>query len=95
MWNAVREYWIDTYLGPPEWIVPDAGKKFASAEFRHSARLMTMNIEEVSVEAHQSVEKVERYHVPLRRAEICVYPAFSQGVPHIATRLPITLRGVR
>jgi hypothetical protein len=30
--------WIDTYLGPPDNIVHDAGKNFASAEFRQHAK---------------------------------------------------------
>ena len=52
-------------------------KNFASAKFRHNARLLAINIDEVPVEAYYSIGKVERYHAPLRRAytiinsEIC------------------------
>ncbi|KAF8854919.1 hypothetical protein BDZ45DRAFT_758082 [Acephala macrosclerotiorum] len=67
-WNTLRMCWIDTYQGPPDYIVHDAGKNFSSTEFRQHAKSMAIEIKEVPVEAHNSVEKVERYHAPLRRA---------------------------
>jgi len=67
-WNKLRQLWIDTYLGPPEKIVHDAGKNFASDEFRQLASSMSIQVKEVPVEAHNSIGKVERYHAPLRRA---------------------------
>jgi polyhydroxyalkanoate synthesis regulator phasin len=67
-WDAVRTCWIDTYQGPPDYLVHDAGKNFASYEFKQSARTMGTEVKEVPVEAHNSIGKVERYHVPLRRA---------------------------
>ncbi|POS85249.1 hypothetical protein EPUL_003471 [Erysiphe pulchra] len=36
-WNAIRRCWIDVYIGPPEHIVHDAGKNFASSRFRRNA----------------------------------------------------------
>jgi hypothetical protein len=67
-WETVKLCWIDTYLGPPDVMVHDAGKNFASAEFRSMARTMAVTVKEVPVEAHNSVGLVERYHAPLRRA---------------------------
>jgi len=67
-WDALRACWIDTYVGPPDVIVSDAGKNFTADEFKASARIMDIKIEEVPVEAHHSIGKVERYHAPLRRA---------------------------
>jgi len=67
-WNKLRECWMDTYLGPPDNVVHDAGTNFASKEFRSCAKAMSIEIQEVPVEAHNSVGKVERYHGPLRRA---------------------------
>jgi hypothetical protein len=32
-WDAIRFIWADTYLGPPDFIVTDAGKNFVSKEF--------------------------------------------------------------
>ena len=67
-WNILRYCWIDAYQGPPEQIVHDAGKSFASAEFRQLAKTMSITVKEVPVESHNSVGLVERYHAPLRRA---------------------------
>jgi hypothetical protein len=67
-WITLRTCWIDTYLGPPDYFVHDAGTNFASAEFKANARTMNVDVKEVPVEAHQSVGKVERYHAPLRRS---------------------------
>jgi len=67
-WNTLRTCWIDTYLGPPDYLVHDAGTNFASIEFRSNARTIGSEIKEVPVEAHHSIGKVERYHTPLKRA---------------------------
>jgi len=67
-WDTLRLAWIDTYVGPPDTIVSDAGKNFTSAEFKANARIMAIEVEEVPVEAHNSIGKLERYHAPLRRA---------------------------
>lgn len=49
-------------------MIHDAGKNFASTEFRQYAKSLAIEVKEVPVEAHNSVGKVERYHAPLRRA---------------------------
>ncbi|KAK1953493.1 hypothetical protein LY78DRAFT_536072, partial [Colletotrichum sublineola] len=67
-WEALRMCWIDVYLGPPDWIVTDAGLNFHAAEFKQSARALSIHVKEVPIEAHNSIGKVERYHAPLRRA---------------------------
>jgi hypothetical protein len=67
-WEALRVCWIDVYQGPPDIIVSDAGKNFASEEFRQHASSLNIDIKEVPVEAHNSIGKIERYHGPLRRA---------------------------
>ena len=67
-WTAFKRAWIDTYLGPPDFVMHDAGKNFASDEFRQNARIFDIQIREVPVEAHHSIGKVERYHQVLRRA---------------------------
>jgi len=78
-WNTLKECWIDFYLGPPAYVVHDAGTNFASKEFRDNARVMNVEPKEVPVEAHNSIGLVERYHIPLRRA----YDIISQEVPSI------------
>ena len=67
-WDTLRMCWIDTYQGPPEFIVHDAGKNFTSMEFKQLASSMTIEVKDVPVESHNSVGLVERYHAPLRRA---------------------------
>ena len=68
LWDAIMTCWINTYLGPPEWIVHDAGKNFGSAEFKQYAKGLYIRVQEMPVEAHNSIGKAERYHGPLRRA---------------------------
>ena len=51
-WDTLRTCWIDTYLGPPDIIVHDAGKNFVSTEFRQLAKSMAIIVKEVPVEAH-------------------------------------------
>ena len=67
-WDTLRMCWINTYQGPPDYLVHDAGRNFSATEFRQHAKSMAIEIKEVPVEAHNSVGKVERYHTPLRRA---------------------------
>ncbi|KAI0997666.1 hypothetical protein K3495_g10518 [Podosphaera aphanis] len=67
-WDTLRAYWIDVYIGPPDIIFHDAGKNFASEEFRQHTTSMAISTKEVPIESHNSVGVVERYHAPLRRA---------------------------
>ena len=67
-WDTLREMWIDSYVGPPDILVTDAGTNFAATEFGGNARAMSIDLEIIPVEAHHSIGKVERYHGPLRRA---------------------------
>ena len=61
-WDALQVCWIDVYQGPPDIIVSDAGKNFASEEFQQHAVIMNINIKKVPVEAYNSVSKIEQYH---------------------------------
>lgn len=67
-WEALKMCWIDTYLGPPDIIRHDAGTNFAAAEFKSEAKVYGITCQQVPVESHWSIGKVERYHAPLRRA---------------------------
>ena len=64
----LRLCWLDTYLGPPDFIIHDAGTNFASKEFTHSALSMAVTTKCVPVEAHWSIGLVERAHATVRRA---------------------------
>jgi hypothetical protein len=79
-WSTIKECWIDTYLGPPSYVVHDAGTNFASKEFRDNATVMNVEVKEVPVEAHNSIGLVERYHIPLRRA----YEIISHEIPSMS-----------
>jgi hypothetical protein len=48
--------------------VHNAGKNFTATEFKQLASSMLIKVKEVSVEAHNSIGLVKRYHAPLRRA---------------------------
>ena len=67
-WDTLRACWIDTYVGPPEYITHDAGRNFISKEFQQYATAMAISTKAVPVEAHWSVGLVERAHPALRRA---------------------------
>ncbi|KHJ31224.1 hypothetical protein EV44_g3699 [Erysiphe necator] len=68
VWDTLRQCWIDTYVGPPDYILHDAGKTFISREFVQNAAAMSTSTKSVPVEAHWSIGLVERYHQVLRRA---------------------------
>ena len=34
VWDQLRTCWIDTYLGPPDFVTTDAGNQFTSREFK-------------------------------------------------------------
>ena len=48
-------------------MIHDAGKNFVFIEFKLNIKSMDIEIIEMSVEAYNSVRKVERYHALLRR----------------------------
>ena len=78
-WEAIRACWIDVYLRPPQFLVHDPGTNFNSDEFRGNAHSMGIEVKQMPVEAHHSIGKVERYHIPLRRA----YDILSIEAPQI------------
>ena len=51
LWEAIRNCWIDVYIGPPEVISHDVGKNFVSVEFKQNAAAMTISVNEAPVEA--------------------------------------------
>lgn len=72
--NSINRCWNNVYIGPPENLIHDAGKNFASAEFRKTASEWKTHVVEVPIEAHNSIGKVERAHKDLRR----VYNIFKR-----------------
>jgi hypothetical protein len=72
-WDALCRCWIYTYQGPPDNISHDPGTNFASEEFRNNARIIGVSCEEMPVEAHWAIGKIERSHEPLKRAFNILY----------------------
>ena len=66
-WKMLKLCWIDVYLNSFDFIHHDAGKNFISKEFRQYAASMTIITKAVPVEAHWSIEIVERSHPVLKR----------------------------
>src|SRR6266700_817402 len=58
-------YWINTYLGPPNIIIYNAGKNFISKEFKQYAIILGTATKSVPIKAYNSVGIVERYYSPL------------------------------
>ncbi|KAK1989617.1 hypothetical protein LX36DRAFT_594372, partial [Colletotrichum falcatum] len=80
--------WIDVYLGPPDWIITDAGLNFHAAEFKRAARALFIEVKEIPIEAHNSIGKVERYHGALRRAYEIIRNE-SDAEPEVALQLAV------
>jgi hypothetical protein len=66
-WEALCKCWINTYQGPPDYIVHDPGTNFAADEFQTRAKIVGAQCRQMPVEAHWAVGKIERAHAPLRR----------------------------
>lgn len=64
--------WISTYIGPPEYIIHDAGTNFTSMELCQNASSLGIMTKGFPVEAHWSIEMVERYHSTLRIAYLII-----------------------
>ena len=61
-WDTLCACWINIYLGPPDMVVYNAEKNFASTEFKQLVNSMTIKIKEVPVEAYNSVGLVKKYY---------------------------------
>jgi hypothetical protein len=57
--------WFDIYLGPPDFVVTDAGKNFISKEFNQHVASLGMIITTIPVEVYWSIGAVERYYAVL------------------------------
>jgi hypothetical protein len=63
-------------LGLPDNIIHDAGKNFASIEFRQYTKSIVIQVQEMPVEAYNSIGKVERYYTFLRQVYEIIYNEF-------------------
>ncbi|KAI1005361.1 hypothetical protein K3495_g2858 [Podosphaera aphanis] len=67
IWNAIRQSWIDVYVGQSDLIVHDTGKNFTSKEMQQFAQSIGTGTKCAPVEFHHNIDLFERYHEPLRR----------------------------
>jgi hypothetical protein len=72
IWDTLRMAWIDTYVGPLDFIITDAGKNFVSKEFSQFATSVGTTTVSVPVEAHWSIGAVECYYAVLCRAYLII-----------------------
>ena len=68
VWKALRRCWIDTYMGPPDFLRIEQGSQFKSQVFSQRAEEQGISILEVPIECPNSLSHVEGYHEPLRAA---------------------------
>jgi hypothetical protein len=67
-WDVLRNIWIATYIGSPDVIVINAGTNLMVTKFVNNAKAITIEVEEVPVEAYYLIGKIEKYYGPVRRA---------------------------
>ena len=79
VWNQLHLCWIDAYLGPPDFVIANAGKQFMAKEFKQYIANIGIIIKNALVEAHYSIGMVEHDHEPLRR----VYSIITTKIPGI------------
>ena len=87
VWNTLRNCWMDTYLGPPDFITHDSGTQFTSSDFVQKAKGMSITTKCVPVEAHHSIGRVERYHAPLRRA----FSIIKEELPQLTNAIALQM----
>jgi hypothetical protein len=83
VWDTLRHMWIDMYLGPPDFIMTDAGTNFTSKKFSHLAGNVGTTVRTVPVEAHWSIGVVERYHGIIRR----IYYIIRDELPSLTPQM--------
>ncbi|KAI0996966.1 hypothetical protein K3495_g11217 [Podosphaera aphanis] len=77
-WNAIRQCWIDIYIGPPDIIAHDSGTNFVADKFQKLSTSMGIVTKCAPVESHNSMGLVERYHSPIRRAYQIIAEEFKE-----------------
>ena len=66
-WHTLHLAQIDTYIESLDTFISDTGTNFTSTEFKANTCIIAIEVEKVPVEAHNSIDKLEQYYVPLRR----------------------------
>ena len=72
VWNMLRLCWIDVYLNFFDYIHHDADKNFINRKFRQYCSIIDIVTKSIFVEAHWSIEIVEKYHSMFCRAYLMI-----------------------
>lgn len=70
LWRALKSYWINAYLVPPDIIIHDAGSNSATGAFQKNADIVNIKCKEAPVEAVNHMSRVERYKEPFPRLSL-------------------------
>lgn len=64
--QAVPDFWIDIYFGPPDITVQEIGKNFIVRTFQSNAALLKITKNVIPIKSLNSLSLAERYYEPLR-----------------------------
>ena len=92
-WEALCQCWINTYFGPPNIVTYDTSTNFDSMKFRAKAKSLGIICHQISMEAHWSIGKVEKYYVPICRA-YNIIQAETRGIISKNAMLQMTFKAV-
>lgn len=79
-WEALCKCWINVYQGPPDRIIHDPGTNFTAEDFQARAKIVGTQCQQMPVEAHWAVGRIERAHGPLRRVFDILRAELQQSV---------------
>lgn len=68
IWKILRELRMQTYAGPPDYLVVDQGTNYTSEEMKRKAEATGITMKEAPVESEGTIGVVECYHAPLKAA---------------------------
>ena len=87
VWDQLQACWINTYLGPPDFISSNAGTQFTAKKFKQLATNMSIIVKNMPVKAHHSIELVEHYHGSLRRVYTIIITEICEIKPDLALQI--------
>ncbi len=67
VWNQLQICWIDIYFESFDLIILNASKQFIARKFKQYAFNMNIRVNTISIEAHHSIDMIERYHDSFRK----------------------------
>jgi hypothetical protein len=79
VWDIFHIYWIDIYQELLDFIIHDTGKNFISIEFKQNTRSIIIEVKEILIEAYNSINKIEWYHVLLHRVYNIIRDKFQNN----------------